>query len=153
MAAKALVLSLRSVWCHGNHVNAHASDATIIFTFDSHTNWETFRFALPAWELFTQENESRPWSIRLLAKSRNRRKFIQVSTTVHGFCIFIRRQACCISTAFGHCTLIEYSIEYNLNKTSRSHDCIHALLVSRITVSMCLCRRIQPSPRSSPFAS
>ena len=31
-------------------------------TFTSHTKWETFRFALPAWNLFTQENESRAWS-------------------------------------------------------------------------------------------
>ena len=34
-APKALVLSLRSVWCHGNHVNAHTSGATITITFDS----------------------------------------------------------------------------------------------------------------------
>ena len=33
--AKVLVLSLRSVWCHGNHVNAHASDTTIIIRFAS----------------------------------------------------------------------------------------------------------------------
>ena len=32
MAAKALMLSLRSVWCHSNHVKAHASDATIKYT-------------------------------------------------------------------------------------------------------------------------
>ena len=48
--------------------NAQASvDATIIITFDSQahviqvhkycTKWETFRFALPAWNLFTQEND------------------------------------------------------------------------------------------------
>ena len=30
-----LVSSLRSIWCHGNHVNAHARDATIIITFNS----------------------------------------------------------------------------------------------------------------------
>ena len=52
MAAKALVLSLGSVLCHGNNMNAHASDATFIFTFDSQahliqvhkycTKWETF---------------------------------------------------------------------------------------------------------------
>ena len=30
VAAKALVLSLKFVWCHGHHVNTHASDATII---------------------------------------------------------------------------------------------------------------------------
>ena len=35
VAPKALVLSLRSVWCHGNHVNAHTSGATITITFDS----------------------------------------------------------------------------------------------------------------------
>ena len=49
-------------------MNAHTSDATIIITFDlqAHeiqvhkycTKWETFRFALPAWNLFTQENKS-----------------------------------------------------------------------------------------------
>ena len=51
-------------------MNAHTSDATIIITgtFDSQahviqfhkycTKWETCRFALPAWNLFTQENES-----------------------------------------------------------------------------------------------
>ena len=52
MAAKALVLSLGSVLCHGNNMNAHASDGTFIFTFDSQahliqvhkycTKWETF---------------------------------------------------------------------------------------------------------------
>ena len=92
VASKALVLSLRSVWCHGNHVNVHASDATIIVTVDSQahviqvhkccTKWETFRFALPAWNLFTQKNESRALSqlsagqvfgrIRVLTNSRNR---------------------------------------------------------------------------------
>ena len=30
MAARAVVLSSRSVWCHSNHVKAHARDATII---------------------------------------------------------------------------------------------------------------------------
>ena len=46
------------------------------------------------------------------------------------------------------------NIRLNLNKISRSHDCKHALLVSRSAVSkyMYLCRRILPSPRSSPFA-
>ena len=44
------------------------------------------------------------------------------------------------------------NIRLNINKTSCSHDCIHALLLSRITVPMYLCRRIQPSPRSSLFA-
>ena len=49
-------------------MNAHTSDATIIITFDlqAHviqvdkycTKWETFRFAFPAWNLFTQENKS-----------------------------------------------------------------------------------------------
>ena len=83
-----------SVWCHDNHVNAHASDATIIITFDSQahviqvhkhcTKWETFRFAVPAWNLFTQNNKSKAWShlnggqffgkIRVLTKSRNRCK-------------------------------------------------------------------------------
>ena len=28
------MLSLRSVWCHGYHVNAHEIEATIIITFD-----------------------------------------------------------------------------------------------------------------------
>ena len=83
--------SLRFVWCHGCHVNAHASHATIIIAFDSRaqviqvhkycTKWETFRFALRAWNLFTRENESRAWSqlgagqvfgkIRFPEKSRN----------------------------------------------------------------------------------
>ena len=92
MAAKALVFSLRSIWCHGNHVNAHARDASIIIIFNSqahifrytstiNTKWETFRFVLPTWNLFTQENEHRPWSqlsagqvfskVQVLAKSRN----------------------------------------------------------------------------------
>ena len=31
----AVVLSLRSMWCHGYHVNANASEATIIITFNS----------------------------------------------------------------------------------------------------------------------
>ena len=35
VAAKALVLSSRSVWCHSNHVKAHARDATIIVRFAS----------------------------------------------------------------------------------------------------------------------
>ena len=35
VASKALVLSLRSVWCHVYHVNAHTSGATITITFDS----------------------------------------------------------------------------------------------------------------------
>ena len=60
LAAKALVLSLRSVWCHGNHVNARASNAILIITFDNSgsiqvqkncTKWETFWFALLAWNL------------------------------------------------------------------------------------------------------
>ena len=50
-------------------MNAHARDATIIITFDSQadviqvhmycTKWVTFQFTLLAWNLFTQENESR----------------------------------------------------------------------------------------------
>ena len=84
--------ALRSVWCHGNHVTAHASDTKITLTVDwqAHvmqvhkccTKWETFRFALPTWNLFTQENESRArpqlragqvfGKIRVLANSRNR---------------------------------------------------------------------------------
>ena len=35
VAAKALVLSLKSIWYHGNQVNARVCDATIIITFDS----------------------------------------------------------------------------------------------------------------------
>ena len=64
------MLSLRSVLCHGNHVNAHASDVTITVTVDwqAHviqvheccTKWETFRFALPAWNLFTQKMKVEP---------------------------------------------------------------------------------------------
>ena len=30
VASKALVLSSKSLWCHSNHVNAHASDAIVI---------------------------------------------------------------------------------------------------------------------------
>ena len=81
-----MVLSVRSVWCHSNHVNAHASEAKIIVRFTStHSsvpnNYKTFQFTLPAGNLFTQENESRAWSqlsaggvivkIRVLAKSWN----------------------------------------------------------------------------------
>ena len=50
-------------------MNANASDATLVITFDSQTHvievhkyWtkcETLQFAMPAWNLFTQENESR----------------------------------------------------------------------------------------------
>ena len=94
VAAKAVALSLRSVWCHINHVNAHASDATIInyirfaSTRSSGTHCtapakgETVQFALPAWNPFIQESESRDCSqlsaecvfgkIGVLAKSRNR---------------------------------------------------------------------------------
>ena len=34
---KVLVLSWRSVWCHSNHVNAHASDSTIIIYITLHS--------------------------------------------------------------------------------------------------------------------
>ena len=54
---------------HGNHVIAHASDATLIVRFASTSNssisdtyctkYKTFQFTLPAGNLFTQENESR----------------------------------------------------------------------------------------------
>ena len=44
------------------------------------------------------------------------------------------------------------NILLNINKTSCSHDCIHVLLVSSITVPMYFWRRIQPSPCSSLFA-
>ena len=98
--------ALRSVWCHGNHVTAHASDTKITLTVDwqAHvmqvhkccTKWETFRFALPTWNLFTQENESRArpqlragqvfGKIRVLANSRNRCNLsLFTFTTVHGF--------------------------------------------------------------------
>ena len=53
------------------HMNAYATDTTIIITFDlqAHiiqvdkycTKCETFQFALPAGDLITQENESRAW--------------------------------------------------------------------------------------------
>ena len=53
-------------------MNAHASDTTIIITFDSQahviqehkywTKWETFHFALLAWNLVTQEIKSTAWS-------------------------------------------------------------------------------------------
>ena len=79
VAAKALVLSLRSVWCHSNHVKAHASDATIIVRFASTRSSCTQ--VLLAGNLFTQENESKACSklstrrvvgkIRMLAKPRN----------------------------------------------------------------------------------
>ena len=106
VASKALVLRLRSVWYHGNHMNALTSDATIIVKVDSQahviqvhkccTKCETFRFALPAWNLFTKKNESRAWSqlsagqvfgkIRVLANIRNRCNLSFFSfTTVHGF--------------------------------------------------------------------
>ena len=56
---EALVLSSRSVWCHSNHVKAHARDATIIVRFASTRSsgtqvlykYETFRFFLPACNL------------------------------------------------------------------------------------------------------
>ena len=59
MAARALVLSSRSVWCHSNHVKAPARDATIIVRFASTRSsgtqvlykYETFRFFLPACNL------------------------------------------------------------------------------------------------------
>ena len=46
------------------------------------------------------------------------------------------------------------NIQLNSNKILCSHDCKHALLVSHIAVSMYmyLCRQIQLSPCSSPFA-
>ena len=79
VAAKALVLSLRSVWCHSNHVKAHASDATIIARFASTRSSGTQ--VLLAGNLFTQENGSKACSklstrrvvgkIRMLAKPRN----------------------------------------------------------------------------------
>ena len=60
------MLSLKSVCCHSNQVNAHASDATIIVRFGSTSNsgtqllykYETFRSVLQAGNLFTQEYES-----------------------------------------------------------------------------------------------
>ena len=55
------------------------SQAQVIQVLKYCTQWETFQFALPAWNLFTQENESRAWSqliagqvfgkIRVLEKS------------------------------------------------------------------------------------
>ena len=112
MAVKAQVLSLRSVWCHGNHMNAHTSDATIIITFDlqAHeiqvhkycTKWETFRFALPAWKLprkikvepdLWQLSAGQVFSkIRVLAKSRNRWKFLQVLLQSMVFLIYFQFQ-------------------------------------------------------------
>ena len=57
-----------SVMSWESHECTDTSDATTIITFDlqAHiiqvhkycTKWETFRFALPAWNLFTQENKS-----------------------------------------------------------------------------------------------
>ena len=48
------------------------------------TKWETFRFAVPAWNLFTQDNKTKAWShlsgghvfgkVRVLTRSRNRCK-------------------------------------------------------------------------------
>ena len=56
------------------------SQAHVIQVLKYCTQWETFQFALPACNLFTQENESRAWSqliawqvfgkIRVLEKSR-----------------------------------------------------------------------------------
>ena len=89
MAAKVLVLSLRSVWCHSNHVKVHANDATIIVRFASTRNsgtqilYQIWDFSIRLAGRFSifQENESRAWSqlsvrrvvgkIRMLARSRN----------------------------------------------------------------------------------
>ena len=69
---------------HGNHVNPHASDTTIIITIGNSgsiqehkycTEWETFWFALPAWNLFTVRAGHAYGKIRLLAKSRKRFNF------------------------------------------------------------------------------
>ena len=67
---------------HANHVNAHASDGTIIITFDSQTHVIQVHMYCTKWA--TQENKCRAWSqltagqvfgkIRVLAKSRNRCK-------------------------------------------------------------------------------
>ena len=40
-------------------INTFASQAHVIQVQKYCTKWETFRFALPAWNLFTQENENR----------------------------------------------------------------------------------------------
>ena len=162
-------------------LNAHASDATIIITFDSQANvihvhkyctkWKTFRFALPTWNLFSQENISRTWSqlsvgqgfgkVLVLAKSRNRFRFI----AVHGFYTFILFQVCYVtyhpiasisfklqwnfSISYQRPLVIENGLNIRLNKDVVHDSCIHALLVSRIAVSvpgsMYLCRRIQTS--------
>ena len=95
------MLSLRSVWCHVNHVNAHASNAIIVITFDrSPSSFDRllhsiiqvrFRyrktvlngrlFDSPCWPgiyMFTQESESRPWcqlgAGQVIAKIRVRAK-------------------------------------------------------------------------------
>ena len=136
-----------SHWANRAAVKALVGDATIIITFDSQahviqvhkycTKWETFRFALPPWNLFSQEKKSRTWSqlsagqsfgkVLVLAKSRNRFRLI----AVQGFYTFILFQLCYvthhpitlisfklqwkffyfISTAFSQWTRIEYSIE------------------------------------------
>ena len=72
------------------------------------------RFALPTWNLFTQENEHRAWSqlsagqvfskIRVLAKSRNWITVLNSGlTTVHDFYIFIQM---CVSKHVSHLSSI-----------------------------------------------
>ena len=95
------------------------SQAHVIQVHKYCTKWETFRFALPAWNLFTRENESRALSqlsagqvfgkIRVLAKSRNRCKFIQVLLLCMVLYIFIHFQAC-----YGACLPSETSISFKL---------------------------------------
>ena len=117
MAAKTLMLSLKSVWCHSNQANEHASDAAITITFDSQahiiqahkywTKWETFDFALLARKPFTQENKSRAWSqfsagqvfgkIQVLAKSRNLCKLSLFRFHCSACFIFLCFQACYIA--------------------------------------------------------
>ena len=64
------------------------------------TKWATFRFALPAWNLFTQEEKDRASSqlsagqvfgkIRVLAKSRNRCKLFKSLFRFHCSAWFFR---------------------------------------------------------------
>ena len=74
------------------------------------------RFALPTWNLFTQENEHRAWSqlsagqvfskIRVLAKSRNRITVLNSGlTTVHDFYI-IYLYKCAFPSMLSHLSSI-----------------------------------------------
>ena len=121
-----------------------------------------FSICLAGLESIYPGNESRAWSqlsagqvlgkIRLLAKSRDRCNYSAWCLYVYTFPSMLRRLS---SESFNNFNsffisyqwplVIEHALNIRLNNNTSCMDCIHASLVSRITVSIYLCLRIQTS--------